>query len=577
MSVRAESAGGGSIGIAIVSGTARHNLFIDASGNLADTMAATLAGVLYDGDTNPYTGEQASIIANEFTRSIGDNDGNPVSPTLGSFVLTNPYSPSGSQTITNLALLGSAVISGTQNIGTETNYGVRGLVTRSGTIASSGSITINNIATSSLLTSTLAYNNAGLTVTETNIGHNIVVVATTEAGTYAGLTKNSYGLQIAVTSDAGADNSIYAIYVPTISGPDTSMAHGIHILADVDTYFRGDFGINTTTYSGQFSQVIDTASRTGYHLTGAASQSGSYISVVDSASNTVFTISPNSSAAAQTLTVQTLFDSADSVQARFQGPNRGTAANFDRFSWEFYNDDSNEAQALFNEIEFVAGGVSSSAKYGGMIFYNMLNNSLVQTLILGASALGGDGMVFNNGRANINFQVNGDNTLAVYEMDADLDANQFTVSSTRASAAGMTWDGMDVLASTLTVTSTTAVTNATGVNLVDIKRPTITDSSACTITNAATVRIAHSPLAAGSITITNAYALWIDDGTTRLDSLLDLSNIAAGSPNLSITATSDTPNDTWGVVTETFKVSAAPTGYLEIVVGGNARYIPFWT
>lgn len=57
---------------------------------------------------------------------------------------------------------------------------------------------------------------------------------------------------------------------------------------------------------------------------------------------------------------------------------------------------------------------------------------------------------------------------------------------------------------------------------------------------------------------------------------IDLSAITAGNPNLKITATSDTPAVTWGAVSETIKVSTAPAGYLEILVGANARYIPFW-
>lgn len=56
---------------------------------------------------------------------------------------------------------------------------------------------------------------------------------------------------------------------------------------------------------------------------------------------------------------------------------------------------------------------------------------------------------------------------------------------------------------------------------------------------------------------------------------IDLSAIAAGSPNLVITATSDTPGTAWNVV-GTNNPSAAPSGYLEISVGGSARYIPFY-
>lgn len=65
-------------------------------------------------------------------------------------------------------------------------------------------------------------------------------------------------------------------------------------------------------------------------------------------------------------------------------------------------------------------------------------------------------------------------------------------------------------------------------------------------------------------------------GTVSLSAggLLDLSAIAAGSPNVKITATSDVPTVVWtggGSAPTT-----APAGYLEILVGASARYIPFW-
>lgn len=105
--------------------------------------------------------------------------------------------------------------------------------------------------------------------------------------------------------------------------------------------------------------------------------------------------------------------------------------------------------------------------------------------------------------------------------------------------------------------------------------PTYAFVSASTITNAATLVVQNSPQAGTNATITNSWSLWVQNGTTRLDGLLDLSGIAAGSPNMSITATSDTPGTTWNVV-GTNNPSAAPSGFLELIVGGNARYIPFY-
>jgi hypothetical protein len=106
-----------------------------------------------------------------------------------------------------------------------------------------------------------------------------------------------------------------------------------------------------------------------------------------------------------------------------------------------------------------------------------------------------------------------------------------------------------------------------------IQAPTYAFVGASTITNAATVAITGSPTAGTNATITNTYSFWVQGGVTKLDGLLDLSGISAGSPNLNITATSDTPTTTWTAGVP----STDPAGFMEINVGGSIRYIPFWT
>jgi len=54
-----------------------------------------------------------------------------------------------------------------------------------------------------------------------------------------------------------------------------------------------------------------------------------------------------------------------------------------------------------------------------------------------------------------------------------------------------------------------------------IERPTYAFVGASTITNAATVYIENAPAAGTNATITNAYALWVDDGAVRLDGTLE--------------------------------------------------------
>ena len=53
----------------------------------------------------------------------------------------------------------------------------------------------------------------------------------------------------------------------------------------------------------------------------------------------------------------------------------------------------------------------------------------------------------------------------------------------------------------------------------------MTADTAQTVTSAATAYIEGAPTAAGSLSITNAYALWVDDGLVRLDGDLDVDGV----------------------------------------------------
>ncbi len=130
---------------------------------------------------------------------------------------------------------------------------------------------------------------------------------------------------------------------------------------------------------------------------------------------------------------------------------------------------------------------------------------------------------------------------------------------------------------TFTITGGTAVNHAfSAFSNLNLGTYTVSSASATTVTNAANLYIAGAPTGggAGPVTITNAYALWVDAGTTRLDGLLALSAIAAGSPNMQITATTDVITNPFLAATG---VTRAPAGWMELLVGGVARYIPFWT
>lgn len=94
--------------------------------------------------------------------------------------------------------------------------------------------------------------------------------------------------------------------------------------------------------------------------------------------------------------------------------------------------------------------------------------------------------------------------------------NVHLVARTIASAAGAVLDDLKVSAATTTVTGSTQITTSSGFNKVSIYRPTITDASAVTIDNAASFYVDNSPLAAGSVTLTNSWSIWVGAGATKL-------------------------------------------------------------
>lgn len=87
--------------------------------------------------------------------------------------------------------------------------------------------------------------------------------------------------------------------------------------------------------------------------------------------------------------------------------------------------------------------------------------------------------------------------------------NTNNVARTIASSSGAALDDINVQAATSTLTGTTTVTKF---SKVGIYRPTFTDVSAVTITDAATLYVDNSPLAAGSVTQTNAWAIRVGAG-----------------------------------------------------------------
>lgn|GEM_PF-6831679 len=115
----------------------------------------------------------------------------------------------------------------------------------------------------------------------------------------------------------------------------------------------------------------------------------------------------------------------------------------------------------------------------------------------------------------------------------------FNIATTLASATSLVLDDVVISAQTTTITGTTQITTAKGFNKFSIYKPTYTDSSAVTINQGATVYIEGAPVASGSVTLTNAYALWVDSGMTRLDGNVTFNQGANGDTVLTATRATD--------------------------------------
>lgn len=126
-------------------------------------------------------------------------------------------------------------------------------------------------------------------------------------------------------------------------------------------------------------------------------------------------------------------------------------------------------------------------------------------------------------------------------------------------SAAQRYAPINVPAHTVTVTGTTQVTAAGSFSQIAIDTLTITDASAVTIDAVAGLYIAAAPVAAGSVTLTKSYSMWIDAGLPRIDSV--------------------TANNTVATVL----TAVGPTGanttvqeWLTIDINGTTRFIPCW-
>ena len=159
------------------------------------------------------------------------------------------------------------------------------------------------------------------------------------------------------------------------------------------------------------------------------------------------------------------------------------------------------------------------------------------------------GNVYNNG-TDIAFPLTKAVSFAGYTITWDA-ASVTTIASSASQAWQMTPGAktgtpsttgglINVVASTYTDNNTSGSGTAASFAAHAFQRPTLAATNASVVTtNAATVYIANAPANGTNETITNPYALWVDDGNIRFDGAIALedSRTATGATPLTIQAT----------------------------------------
>ena len=173
--------------------------------------------------------------------------------------------------------------------------------------------------------------------------------------------------------------------------------------------------------------------------------------------------------------------------------------------------------------------------------------------------------------------VNGAPSTGANATITDSTALRVTGTATIATAAGIVPLGFQIVAYTLTLTGTTQVTS-TGPAAVRIGRLTVTDTDVVTVNNASSLYINNSPLQAGSVTITNSYSIWVDNGNCRFDGTLGVGGSPTAATQLTVTqAVSTTGSPTALLVTGGAHTTLAASAEAIDVNFNLARTVQFAT
>ena len=176
-------------------------------------------------------------------------------------------------------------------------------------------------------------------------------------------------------------------------------------------------------------------------------------------------------------------------------------------------------------------------------------------------------MISITGSATINLEVGDDNPLFVGS------PLYITVATVNVPSSVQWSIPVAILAANITAVSGSVTITYRTVNLLNMPSQTLIIYDGTTVTSPIVSTTDHGNLSGLSDDDHPQYVL--ATGARAMSGAIDLTGIAAGAPSAKANATSDTPVATWGAAAGN-EVSAAPAGWLEVLIGGVSRYIPFW-
>jgi hypothetical protein len=197
------------------------------------------------------------------------------------------------------------------------------------------------------------------------------------------------------------------------------------------------------------------------------------------------------------------------------------------------------ASAVITIPSAVAFSIAGVRATGGVKLINFSSGSFAGSGVAGTTGikalLTGPGFLFGNGApCNSIFPGNsGCQITQGFQDDASdpntwLGPHAFNIASAIASGASATLDDLAIGAATTTVTGSTNITTAKGFNKFSIYRPTLTAGSSLTVSKAASLYIDNAPLAAGSLSIAQPWAVNIGAGDVFVQGANETTTIADG-------------------------------------------------